>query len=199
MQPKNLIHLNWPSALWMAFMAAASVALSLGFACAAPLAAFGAASGLTLNRRNAMLATLGAWLANQATGCAVLGYPLTANSFAWGAVLGLAAIVAMLAARWSGARVAGHFRAAAPVAAFAAAFLAYEATLFVAALTFLGGTEDFTAAIIGRVFEINAISMLGMLLLNRAGALAAANSKEFERSRRAALASEPRGAMSSSR
>ncbi len=171
MQPKNLIHLNWPSALWMAFIAAASVTLSLGFACAAPLAAFGAASALTLTRRNAMLATLGAWLANQTTGCTALGYPLTANSLAWGAVLGLAAIAAMLAARWSGARVAGLFRAAIPVAAFAAAFVAYEATLFAAALTFLGGTEEFTAAIIGRVFEINAIVMLGLVLLNYATAL----------------------------
>ena len=180
MQPKTLIPLNWPSALWIAFMAAASVALSLGFACAAPLAAFGAASALTLSRRNAMLATLGAWLANQATGCTALGYPLTANSLAWGAMLGLAAIAAMLAARWSGAHVAGLFRAAIPVAAFAAAFVAYEATLFAAALTFLGGTEDFTIAIVSRVLEINAIAMLGMLLLNRA-ATATRNSKGAER------------------
>lgn len=171
MQPKNLIPLNWPSVLWIAVMAAASVALSLGFTCAAPLAAFGAVSALTLTRRNAMLATLGAWLANQATGCTALGYPLTADSLAWGAVLGLAAIAAMLAARWSGRRVDGLAHAAAPVAAFAAAFVAYEATLFVAAFTFPGGTENFTAAIIVRVFEINAISMLGLLLLNRAGAL----------------------------
>ncbi len=170
MHPRTLIPLNWPTTLWMAFMLAVSAVLSLGFACAAPLAAFGAASGLTLSRRNAVLATLGAWLANQATGCAVLGYPFTANSLAWGAVLGLAATFAMLAARWSGVRVAGLFRAAGPVAAFAAAFVTYEATLLAAAVTFLGGTEDFTVAIIGRVLEINAIAMLGLLLLNRAGA-----------------------------
>ena len=198
MQPRTLIPLNWPTTLWMVFLIAVSAVLSLGFACAAPLAAFGVASGLTLSRRNAILATLAAWLANQATGCAVLGYPLTANSLAWGAVLGLAAMFAMLAARWSGARFTGLFRDAIPVVAFAAAFVTYEATLFVAALTFLGGTEDFTIAIVSRVFEINAIAMLGVLLLNRAGALAA-NSKEFERSRRTALASEPKGAMSSSR
>ena len=108
----------------------------------------------------------------------MLGYPLTANCFAWGAVLGFGAIFAMLAARWSAARVTG-LRTAAPLAAFAAAFVVYEATLFAAALTFLGGTEDFTAAIIGRVLEINVITLLAMLLLNRAGALMH-NSKKLE-------------------
>ena len=179
MLPRTSIPLNWPVALWIAFMAAASVALSLGFACAAPLAAIGAVSALTLSGRNAVLAAAAAWLANQAAGCLVLGYPLTADSFAWGAVLGFAAIFAMLAARWSAARVAGLFRAATPLAAFAAAFAVYEATLFAAALTFLGGTEDFTAAIIGRVLEINVITLLAMLLLNRAGALMH-NSKKLE-------------------
>jgi hypothetical protein len=170
-QPKTLIRLNWPTALWMAFMAAASVAVSLGFACAAPLAAFGAISGLTLSRRNAVLATFGAWLANQIAGCTALGYPLTAGSLAWGAVLGLAAMLAMFAARWSGKRVLGHSSAAASVAAFTAAFVTYQAVLFAAALTPLGGLEAFTIAIIGRVLEINAIAMLALLLLNRAAAL----------------------------
>ncbi|MGO9171199.1 MAG: hypothetical protein ACLP7P_04445 [Rhodomicrobium sp.] len=192
MQPRTSIPLNWPSALWMAFIAAASVALSFGFACATPLAAFGAMSALTLDRRNAVLLTGAVWLANQAVGCSILNYPLTANSLGWGAVLGLAAIFAALAARWSALRFAGISPLAMPAAAFVAAFAVYEITLFAAALL-LGGTEDFTAAIIGRVFEINAISMLGMLLLNRAGALAV-NSKEFERSRRAALALAPRKA-----
>jgi hypothetical protein len=171
MQPRTLIPLNWPITLWMAFMAAVSAVLSLGFACAAPLAAFAAASGLTLSRRNAILATLAAWLANQAAGCAFLGYPLTVDTLAWGGVLGLGATLAMFAARWTGARVHSLSGLATPVAAFAAAFAVYEATLFAAALAFLGGTEEFTIAIIARVFEINAIVMLGLLLLNYAAAL----------------------------
>ncbi len=178
MQSGTSIRLNWPAGLWIGFMVAASVALSLGFACAAPLAAIGAVSALTLSGRNAVLAAAAAWLANQAAGCLVLGYPLTADCFAWGAVLGFGAVFAMQAARWSAARATG-LRTAAPLAAFAAAFAVYEATLFAAALTFLGGTEDFTAAIIGRVLEINVITLLAMLLLNRAGALMH-NSKKLE-------------------
>ena len=170
MQPKPSIPLNWPAALWMAFMAAASAGLSLGFACAAPLAAFAAVAALTLSRRNAVLATLGAWLASQAAGYGCLGYPLTADSFAWGAAFGVSALLAMAAARLSGTFVAGRFRPAVPVAAFAAAFAAYEAGLFSAALAFLGGTEEFTLSITGRVLEINAAVALAMLLLNQAAA-----------------------------
>lgn len=170
MQAKTILPPGLRHPVWLAFMIAASVALSLGFACAAPLAAFAAMLALTMDSKSAVLLTGAVWLANQAVGYACLGYPVTTNSIAWGAVLGLAAIVAMLAARWSGTRFARLSEAATPAVAFAAAFAAYEAMLFAAALTLLGGTEDFTAAIIGRVLEINAISMLGMLLLNHAGA-----------------------------
>ena len=178
MQPGTSIRLNWPAALWIAFMTAASVALSLGFACAAPLAAFGAVSALTLSRRNAILATLAAWFANQTTGCVALDYPLTADSLAWGAAFGFAAMFAMFAARWTGARTAGLPAAAAAVAAFAAGFVAYEAALAAAALTFLGGTGEFTIAVISRVLEINAIALLAMLLLNAAAAAAAGSSRQ---------------------
>jgi hypothetical protein len=178
MQPKTPIPLNWPIALAIAFMIAGSAGLTLGFACAAPLAAFGAASGLTMSRRNALLATLGAWFANQATGCTALGYPMTADSLAWGAVFGVGAALAMFAARWTGTRVSSLSGAAVPVAAFAVAFAVYEATLFAAAVTLLGGAGEFTIATIGRVLEINAIAMAALLLLNRAGALAG-NAKGF--------------------
>jgi hypothetical protein len=178
MQSRLSITLNWPAGLWIAFMAAASVGMSLGFACAAPLAAFGAVAGLTLSRRNAVLATLGAWFANQATGCTVLGYPLTAESLSWGAAFGAAAVLAVFAARWAGAAADGRFSAAVPVAAFAAAFVTYEAALFAMAFALLGGTEEFTVAIVGRVLEVNAIAMLGMVLLN---AVATGHSKEAAR------------------
>jgi hypothetical protein len=123
MQSSPSMSLNWPAGLWIAFMAAVSVGMTLGFACAAPLAAFGAVAGLTLSRRNAVLATLGAWFANQAAGCTALGYPLTGDSLAWGAAFGAAAVLAMFAARWAGRTVAGRSRAGVPVAAFAAAFV----------------------------------------------------------------------------
>jgi len=154
----------------MAFLVAASISFSLVFACATPLAAFGALAALTLDRRDAVLFTGAVWLANQAVGYSVLCYPVTDNSLAWGAILGLAAIFAALAARWSALRFASILPLAMPAAAFVAAFAMYETTLFAAALL-LGGTEAFTVAIIARILETNAIAMVGLLLLNRIGAL----------------------------
>ena len=48
-----------------------------------------------------------------------------------------------------------------------ATFAVYEAALFVVAVTWLGGTEDFTAAILGRIFVINAAAFVGLLVLHR--------------------------------
>lgn len=161
---KTLMPLGWSEPLWLSILVVASVGFSAGFACATPLAAFAAISALTFDRRKALLSIGAVWFANQAIGYLVLGYPPTANSLGWGAVLGLAAVSAMMTARWSGAYSVS--RAALPVAAFAVSFAVYQIVLFAAAFTVLGGTEDFTMAIVGRVLEINAIAMTGLLLLN---------------------------------
>jgi hypothetical protein len=171
MQPKTPITLMWQRTSWLVFMIAASVALSLGFACATPLAAFGAMSALSLDRRNAVLFTGAVWFANQAVGYSILGYPLTANSIAWGAVIGVAAILGVLGAHWCALRLAEGSRVAATVAAFVAAFVVYEVALFAAAVMVLGGTEAFTLAIVGRIFETNSVAMTGLVLINHIGGL----------------------------
>jgi hypothetical protein len=51
----------------------ASIAFSLGFACATPFAAFAAAASLIMNRRDAMLLVALVWLANQGVGFGVGG------------------------------------------------------------------------------------------------------------------------------
>ncbi len=163
---------GWRHHLWLALLVAASVAFSLGFACAVPLAAFAAAAALTLSRWNALLLIGAVWLANQIVGYAVLGYPWTANSLAWGVALGVVAVLATLAARGTALRFEGAGRVVVPFAAFLAAFAVYEGALFAVAVTLLGGTEDFTPTIIGRIFAINAIAMVGLFVLNRVGAVA---------------------------
>jgi hypothetical protein len=173
MQGNILVHLSFQKPLWLAFMVAASVAFSLGFACATPLAAFGAISALTLDRRNAVLFTGAVWAANQAVGYSILDYPVTANSLAWGAVIGLAAILAALAARWCATRFAERSQVAAIIAGFVAGFVVYELALFAAAFMVLGGTEAFAVAIVARILEINAIAMTGLALINHIGALIA--------------------------
>src|ERR1700722_16951716 len=95
---------QWRLLLWLALLVAGSVAFTLGFACATPLAAFGAAAALTLPRHQALGLTGAVWLASQIVGFSVLGYPLTADCLAWGAVLGIAAVAGTVAARAAATR-----------------------------------------------------------------------------------------------
>ena len=155
-----------PHLLWGSLLVAASVVFSLGFACATPLAAFGAAAALMSSRREALALILSVWFANQLVGFTMLGYPWTASTFAWGVALGAAAVLATLAGQWTASRSADAARVVGFLATGLAAFAAYEAALFVAA-AWLGGTEDFTAPILARIFIINAAAFVGLLVLHR--------------------------------
>jgi hypothetical protein len=149
--------------VWLAVLVIASVAFSLGFACAVPLAAFATIAAATLRHRDALVFTGAVWLANQAAGFLVLGYPTDAVTLAWGVVLGASALAAVEAARFAFARVRGR---ASAIAAFVAAFAGYELTLFIAAHAGLGGTEDFTAGIVAYVLALNAVGAIALVLLN---------------------------------
>ena len=159
--------LSWRHLLWLALLVAASVAFSLGFACAVPLAAFAAAAALTLSRADALVLVLLVWLANQLVGFSVLGYPWDTSTIAWGAVLGAVAVLATLVSQWTAARLAEAARALCFTLTFLIAFAVYEAALLVVSATWLGGTEIFTAEIQGRILVINAAAFVGLLALNR--------------------------------
>jgi hypothetical protein len=163
---------TWRHLLWLAVLVAASLAFTLGLACAVPLAAFAAAAGLTLSRQDALILIAVVWLANQLVGFTVLEYPWTASTFAWGAALGAVAILATLAGQWTIRHSIGAGRAVSYVATFLVAFAVYEATLFTVSAILLGGTEIYTAAIQGRILAINAIGFGGLLVLHRLGILA---------------------------
>jgi hypothetical protein len=143
---------------------------SLGLACALPLAAFAAASALSLSRRDALLLIVLVWLANQLVGFILLDYPWTASTFAWGAVLGIVAILATLASLWMAERFGSTPHSVRFAATFLIAFVVYEVALFAVSVSLLGGTEIYTAAIQGRIFIINAAAFVGLLVLNRLAA-----------------------------
>jgi hypothetical protein len=166
----------WRHALWLALLVAASVAFSLGFACAVPFAAFGAVAALTLSRRDALLLIGAVWLANQIVGFSVLSYPWDASTLTWGVVLGIVAILTTVAAQATARRLQGRGAVVASLAAFVGAFIVYEGGLYLVSATLLGGTEDFTPTIITRILAINAAAFVALLVLDRlaiAGGLAA--------------------------
>jgi hypothetical protein len=170
-------HGNWSSAsakwrrlVWLGLLVSASIAFSLGLACATPFAAFAAAAALTLSRRDALVLVTSVWFANQLVGFTVLHYPWTANSLAWGVALGVVAVLATLASQWAVKRSADAARMFRVSVAFLVAFVVYEASLFALSVGLLGGAEVFTGAIQGRIFVINATAFVGLLALNRLAA-----------------------------
>jgi hypothetical protein len=161
---------DWRHSLWLGLLVGASMIFSLGLACAVPLAAFAAAAALSLSRRDALLLVIFVWLVNQLIGFIFLDYPWTATTFAWGAVLGIVAILATLAGQWMAKHFADTVRSVRFVATFLVAFAAYEAALFAISAALLGGTEIYTAAIQGRIFAINTAAFVGLLALNHLAA-----------------------------
>jgi len=157
---------DWRHSLWLGLLVGASMIFSLGLACAVPLAAFAAAAALSLSRRDALLLVILVWLVNQLVGFIFLDYPSTATTFAWGAVLGIIAVLATLAGQWVAGRLVNSRYAFTFAATFLIAFAVYEAALFTMSATLLGGTEIYTVAIQGRIFAINAAAFVGLLVLN---------------------------------
>jgi hypothetical protein len=161
---------NWRRLVWFGLLISASVAFSLGLACATPFAAFGAAAALTLSRRDALVLVTSVWFANQLVGFTMLDYPWTANTFAWGVALGVVAVLATLASQWAVKCSADAARALRFAVTFLVAFVVYEAALFALSVGLLGGAEVFTGTIHGRIFVINTAAFIGLIALNRLAA-----------------------------
>lgn len=148
--------------LWVALIAALSVGGSYVYACAAPFAAIGALAARKMDLATGLTLVVLTWIANQIVGYGLLGYPLTANSFAWGGAIGLGAVAALFAARMIGNLDWGTV--AATIASFAVAFIAYEGTLYLASFG-LGGSDAFSFDIVVRILGINAVAFAGILAL----------------------------------
>lgn len=153
--------------LWILLLTAASVFVTLGMACATPFAALATLAALHMSRRDG-LALIGiAWLADQAVGYGLLGYPGTANSVAWGVILGVGAFVALLAAQALVERLRKRGAVLAGGLAFVGAFVAYEAVLVAATAVLASGSEAFSLPIVGWVLRVNVLSLAGLLILYR--------------------------------
>lgn len=153
--------------LWILLLTAASVFVTLGMACVTPFAALATLAALHMSRRDGLSLIAIAWIADQAVGYGLLQYPRTVSSFAWGVVLGVAAILALVAARALCNRLRARGLVTAGAAAFAGAFVAYQAVLFAATTVLASGSEAFSLPIVGWVLRVNLLSLAGLLILYR--------------------------------
>jgi len=152
--------------IWIALIAGLAVFGSFAFACAAPFAAIAALAALTMRRAEGLALVVVAWLANQAVGFILLGYAHTADSYAWGAAIGIAAVLGYFAA----SVIAATTRSAlvASVTAFLSAFAAYQAALYAFGLMTSYAGDGFSAAIVTEVLTINAVAFAAFLVVHRA-------------------------------
>lgn len=165
MKPRQNDTPNSGDAIWIAVVAASSALFSLALACATPFAAIATIAGARMPARLALALTIVAWLVNQSVGYLLLDYPRTWHSFAWGAAIGLAALLAVGAVLLIQHRIASSLVALA--GAFALAFLVYEAVLFSATALLPSGDEAFSFAVIAQIFWTNLLALAGLLVLHR--------------------------------
>jgi hypothetical protein len=153
------------TAIWVALVTGSSLLFSLALACATPFAALAAISGAKMPWRGALALIGCAWLANQAVGYLLLDYPQSWDSFAWGAAIGVAAGLALVAAfairSWTRPGLAEI------VGGFIAAFCIYEGVLFAATAFLPSGEEVFSPAVVAEIFWINVLALAGLLALHR--------------------------------
>jgi hypothetical protein len=153
--------------LWILLLTAASVFVTLGMACATPFAALATLAALHMSRRDGLSLIGIAWLADQLVGYGLLGYPRTANSFAWGVILGVGAVVALLVAQALADRARARGAVLAGAVAFAGAFVVYHLVLVAATAVLASGAEAFSLPIVAWVLRVNVLSLAGLLILYR--------------------------------
>jgi hypothetical protein len=152
------------TAAWIVIVTTASIALSLSFACATPLAAVATLAGVHMKRHEGAWLVLTAWLANQVVGYYVLHYPRTWDSFAWGAAIGIASLLAAFGARWAARTTRSPVLSS--LTAFLVAFLFYEGALFAATAVLPSSAAAFSLPVIARIFGINACAATGLAAIH---------------------------------
>lgn len=144
------VEMRYAPLFCFALLTIACALASFAFACATPFAAFAVVAAATLPLGSALVVTAAAWLVNQAIGFGFLHYPVDASTVVWGFVIGGAAL-AGTAVSVAVLRVTKRLgTVVALAAALIGAYAAYEVVLL-SATPFLGGAEDFTVAIVGRL------------------------------------------------
>lgn len=153
------------STLWIALVIALAMLGSFAYACAAPLAAIAALAALTLGRTEGLILVVATWLINQFVGYALLDYPHTFSSYAWGLAIGAGAVLGFLAARTVASNA--HTRWLVIPLVFVTAFVFYQTGMFAAASTFTSAGNAFSTSIVSEVVTINAVAFAGFLVVHR--------------------------------
>jgi hypothetical protein len=150
---------------WIGLLGSASIGFSLVFACATPFVALVTLAALTMSRRDALIVTAAVWLANQAVGYAILDYPRTFDSYAWGVAIGIATLLALAVARAIGERFERSGPFVSTGLAFLSSFAVYELALYAASFGLASSDMAFSWATVGYILQVNALGLGGLIVL----------------------------------
>ena len=157
------------SLIWMLILTLAAIGVTFALSCVTPFAALAVALAGTIGLRASLRIVIVVWFANQVIGFGFFHFPRTANTFLWGVAIGGAAvattIVASVVMKY-GSSWAAPLRLG---VALLLSFGVYEMTLLGAAVL-LGGFETFRPAIVAQLAFVNAVSLVGMVVLNEVAA-----------------------------
>jgi hypothetical protein len=158
------------SFLWMLILTLAAIGGTFALSCVTPFAALAVALAGTVGLRASLGVMIAVWFANQVIGFGFFHFPHTANTLLFGVAIGAAAVVSTIVAsvvlKYMSPRSAPLRLSVALVLSFAA----YETTLLPAAV-FFGDIETFRPAIVAQLALINAVSIVGMVVLNEVAAM----------------------------
>lgn len=157
---------------WGVFLAAAAVIFSFVFACAAPFAALAAIAALNMRRLDAVLTILLAFAINQAVGFGFLDYPHDASTIAWGAGIGISAMLGLGAALVVARLASGSGYVLSLALAFVAAFAAYQLGLQGAGVLIGTGGHGLSSEVIRWVLQMNALALALLAGFQKLGQLA---------------------------
>lgn len=154
--------------LWIGLLTVAALVSTLALACATPFAALAAIAAFHMRQRSGVAMLLLVWVASQAVGFGLLGYPCTLGTLVWGVALGTAAVAAVLAASHVDRRVAERGAAIRLGATFLIAFVAFKLIILLWSFG-LGGTATvFAPHLLARQIAREAGFVIGLELLYRA-------------------------------
>jgi hypothetical protein len=153
--------------LWIVLLTAASTVTTLVLACATPFPALAAIAATQMNRRDGIALMIVAWIASQAVGFCLLDYPRDAGTMLWATALGMAAVVAVLAAQAGVARSGVRPGIARVALAYVIAAIAFKLVILLWSFGLGGVATALSPTINARQLLRNGAILIGLMLLYR--------------------------------
>jgi hypothetical protein len=157
------------SFIWTLILTLAAIGATFALSCVTPFAALAVVLAGTVGLRASLRVMIVVWLANQLIGFGFFHFPRTANTLLFGVAIGGAAVVTTIVASVVMKSMPSRSAPLRLGLALVLSFAACELTLLAAAV-FFGDLETFRPAIVAQLALINAISLIGMVVLNEVAA-----------------------------